>query len=123
MLSNPDMMRQMLNPDNHNAMMQMQQAMGQLQGSGLMGAASGGGGGGGGIDFSSLLGGMGGLPGVPTGVPGASGASVDPAVTYASQISQLQDMGFSDAAANGRALLRTQGNINAAVELLLSGTI
>ena len=34
---------------------------------------------------------------------------------------QLQDMGFTDTAANLRALTATQGNVNAAIERLLSG--
>ncbi len=45
----------------------------------------------------------------------------DPAVQYANQLQQLQDMGFSDGAANLQALIRTRGNVNAAVERLLSG--
>ena len=47
-------------------------------------------------------------------------APTDPATTYASQQQQLQDMGFTDVAANLRALVQTQGNVNAAVERLLS---
>lgn len=44
-----------------------------------------------------------------------------PAVRFASQLQQLQDMGFADGAANLQALTRTNGNVNAAVERLLSG--
>ena len=40
---------------------------------------------------------------------------------FASQISQLCDMGFMDSEANLRALVATGGNVNAAVERLLSG--
>ena len=47
--------------------------------------------------------------------------SQDPAVRFAAQLQQLQDMGFSDGAANLQALVRTNGNVNAAVERLLSG--
>lgn len=47
--------------------------------------------------------------------------SVDPAVRYAAQLQQLQDMGFVDQAANLRALQTTGGNVNAAVERLLGG--
>ena len=42
-MSNPEQLRQMLNPQNMQAMMQMQQAMQQLQGSGLMGPGGGAG--------------------------------------------------------------------------------
>jgi len=48
-------------------------------------------------------------------------ATVAPEIRYASQISQLCDMGFFDADANLRALTATGGNVNAAVERLLSG--
>ena len=40
---------------------------------------------------------------------------------YASQLRQLNDMGFGDNAANLRALTQTMGNVDAAVERLLSG--
>jgi ubiquilin len=46
---------------------------------------------------------------------------MDPAARFASQISQLCDMGFLDTDANLRALIATGGNVNAAVERLLSG--
>ena len=52
---------------------------------------------------------------------GAPGAAVDPAIRFASQISQLCDMGFLDTDANLRALTATGGNVNAAVERLLGG--
>lgn len=38
---------------------------------------------------------------------------------YASQLSQLQDMGFVDTQANIQALRATGGNVHAAVERLL----
>ncbi|KAL5514159.1 hypothetical protein ACEPAG_2247 [Sanghuangporus baumii] len=37
------------------------------------------------------------------------------------QLQQLQDMGFSDAAQNVRALLAIGGNVNAAIEYILGG--
>ncbi|KOO29440.1 ubiquitin family protein [Chrysochromulina tobinii] len=55
------------------------------------------------------------------GNPAAPVAPVDPAVRFASQNSQLHDMGFLDAEANLRALTATGGNVNAAVERILSG--
>ena len=110
------------------AMMQMQQSMQQLQQSGLMpsmpgtspfaGNQSGQSGANmGGLDFSSLLGGgMGG--GNVTAPP--STASTPPEERFATQLQQLEGMGFGDRAANIRALTATQGNVNAAVERLLS---
>jgi ubiquilin len=44
----------------------------------------------------------------------------DPGTAYASQLQQLQEMGFYDRDANIRHLLATGGNVNAAVERLLS---
>ena len=56
-----------------------------------------------------------GQPAVPYTPP----AVADPLTTYASQLSQLHDMGFANDAANVQALVRTSGNVNAAVERLL----
>lgn len=118
--------------------MQMQQSMQTLQQSGLMpplpgmppaGAMGGFGGMGGGfgmpaagappstiggLDFSSLLGGAR-APQPSLSVP------ITPAVRFAEQIRQLNSMGFVDDAANIRVLTATGGNVNAAVERLLSG--
>lgn len=44
---------------------------------------------------------------------------VPPEERYATQLQQLQEMGFYDRAENIRALLATNGNVNAAVERLL----
>ena len=44
----------------------------------------------------------------------------NPEEAYATQLLQLQDMGFYDRAENIRALQSTGGNVNAAVERLLS---
>ena len=126
--------------------MQMQQSMQQLQGAGLMppvggfgglpgafgqqtqpnptmqGASTTGGAGGniGGLDFSTLLGGAGGNTNTnPTPTPPPS-LSVPPEQRFAEQLTQLEGMGFTDRDANLRALTATQGNVNAAVERLLS---
>jgi ubiquilin len=126
MLTNPEFMRQMTNPAVLQATMQMNQAMNTLRQAGIAPGAAGLGGLGGmggmggfggqpGMDFSALLG----AP--PAGTPPAAVPVQDPATTYASQLQQLQDMGFTDAAANLQALIRTAGNVNAAVERLLGG--
>lgn len=108
------------------AMMQMQQSMNTLQSAGFMPPGMGGfspyaGAAAnpvGGLNFSSLLGGpAGAAPGTTFTPP----AAVDPAVRFAAQQQQLQDMGFTDQAANLRALQATSGNVNAAVERLLNG--
>lgn len=149
MLSDPETLRRMSDPANIQAMMQMQQAMQTLQGSGMIppgamgmpgtmpgvGAGAGGWGAGGnpflprpppfapggsstigGLDFSDLLRGSAARP--ATGVPAAPSRS--PEVQYETQLHQLEGMGFTDRDANIRALTATNGNVNAAVERLLS---
>merc|ERR1712046_54097 len=103
MLQNPQMRAMLSNPQFLQGAMQMQSAMGGLGGAGNPFAGAGSGGPGGadaGLDFSSLLGGMGGS--TPSGMPsmpiGGGAPTVPPvtapATTYASQLTQLQDMGF-----------------------------
>jgi ubiquilin len=70
-----------------------------------------------GLDFSSLLAAAG-TGGSPAPAPLLGG---DPAVRFASQLRQLAEMGFTDQSANIRALTASGGNVNAAVERLLSG--
>ena len=75
-------------------------------------------------DWAAIMGGMfppGGA--VPGAVPGMAPAApaVSPELRFASQLSQLNDMGFFDPEANLRALTATGGNVNAAVERLLGG--
>eukprot|EP00043_Microstomoeca_roanoka_P006178 m.60825 g.60825 ORF g.60825 m.60825 type:complete len:528 (+) comp13306_c1_seq1:219-1802(+) len=60
-----------------------------------------------------------GFPGFQPPSPAPSQQAVDPAVRYASQQQQLQDMGFTDTAANLRALTATNGNVHLAVQRLL----
>lgn len=58
------------------------------------------------------------------GASAAAAAPVgNPEELYASQLTQLTDMGFSNREQNLRALQATQGNVHAAVERLLSGTV
>ena len=92
-LSNPEFLRQMMNPENLRAMAQMQQ---------LFGDAMPGGGLGGGLGGSMFA-----PPVAPAGPPEE---------VYASQLSQLNDMGFFSQEENIRALQATGGNVHAAVE-------
>lgn len=83
----------------------------------------------GGPDMAGLMqalggGGMGpGLAGI-LGAGGAAGGTLPPVAnpeeTYAPQLQQLRDMGFGNHQENVRALQATGGNVNAAVERLLS---
>jgi ubiquilin len=60
--------------------------------------------------------------GFPFAVPSSSTPAappVDPEVTFASQLTQLQDMGFSDRDKNKRALLAAGGNVQAAISYML----
>ena len=60
----------------------------------------------------------------PTGVGGGAGAAVaNPDQVYASQLTQLSDMGFSNREQNIRALQATSGNVHAAVERILNGSV
>eukprot|EP01024_Parvocaulis_polyphysoides_P070689 TRINITY_DN8734_c0_g1_i10.p2 TRINITY_DN8734_c0_g1~~TRINITY_DN8734_c0_g1_i10.p2 ORF type:complete len:140 (+),score=28.68 TRINITY_DN8734_c0_g1_i10:59-421(+) len=119
MMSDPEALRSMFDPQNLQAMIQLQQAMQQVQNTPFGRAlvqgmgGQGAGGGGGGADLASLLGTMGGGAAMP--------AVQDPETAYATQLQQLQDMGFVDRSANIRALQATGGNVNAAVERLLQG--
>ena len=100
MLTDPAALRAMADPANLRAMAQMQSMMQQLGG---MGGAG-----------DMQLGGMGGMP-----FPGLAPAA-PPAQLYAVQLQQMAEMGFVDAEANTRALQATGGNVNAAIERLLS---
>ncbi len=82
----------------------------------------------GGLDFSSLLGRGAGTTGTATH-PSAPTTNTpatpvqNPEERYSNQLSQLNAMGFSDNAANIRALVASQGNVSAAVERLISGSM
>lgn len=76
----------------------------------------------------SILGGMGGFGGFSSPGAGAfGGGTPQPADTrppeerFQVQLQQLQDMGFSNAQQNVRALLATGGNVHAAIEYILGG--
>jgi ubiquilin len=108
MMANPQLLQQMFEPSNMQAMLQMQRSMQQLQANGLMPGMTG-------MDpmmMQQLMGGQ--------GMGAAPAPVVDPEVTWATQIQQLQDMGFYDRASNISALRATNGNVNLAVERLLA---
>lgn len=138
----------MMDPNNLRAMMQMQQAMEQLNGSmsGIAGMPPMGSGRvtgppAGGLDFSNLLGSSGNasstgtsgaapmanpfmfpfMPPVSGGNQPAGGSATQPAPgqRFRQQLNSLQDMGFTDRSANIRALTSSHGNINRAIEILL----
>lgn len=116
-------------PMYHLLLQVLRASMQAMQGSG--GAPAAPGGAGGMPDMAGLfqaLGGGGGMggPGL-AGILGAGGATggalppvANPEETYAPQLQQLRDMGFCNHQENIRALQATGGNVNAAVERLLS---
>lgn len=114
----PTFMRAMLDPANL-------QAIAQLQRSGLLQGMSGGFGG---MDPFGL-GGFGLHPAAGSGFPAGNAAAAAPAPApvpagnpeeiYATELRQLEDMGFTDRASNIRALVATQGNVQFAIERLL----
>ena len=137
------------NPEILGMMNQMEEAVEQMGGESALGQMFASGGGGGGLGLPGAgAGGLPGFP--PPGAPGGpsvdqlaaslggllgpgagAGAGLggfgglepppaDPATAYASQLQQLNDMGFWDREANIRVLVATRGNVNAAVERLLS---
>lgn len=147
MMRNPGFLQQSMNMMRQNPQL-MQQAMQQMGGMPGMGGMGGMGGmpnffGGfgqppvqpqndGGLDFSSLF-------GNPT-APAANSQTQQsaqnppsgsqqqqqqqtPQVRFASQLQQMRDMGFFDEYSNIRALEATNGNVNTAIDRLLSGNI
>lgn len=119
MMSNPETLRAMMDPANLRAIMNAQQAMQNMgfpMAPGFGGTtantptstpSSSTGGGSNGLDFSSLLN--------PT-----TANTLSPEQRYQTQLSALNDMGFTDREANIRALTACHGNVNRAVERLLS---
>lgn len=59
----------------------------------------------------------------PAPTPTPPAAVANPEETYAAQLTQMNDMGFTDRAACIRALVSSQGNVNAAVERMLGGGV
>lgn len=83
---------------------------------GALMAMLGGGGGaaaGGANPFAALMGGMGGAA--------AGGSTAPPEELYASQLRQMEDMGFTNREQNVRALQQSAGNVNVAIDRILDG--
>jgi len=92
----------------------MQQMLAAMGGAGAGGA--------GGADPFGLgaLGGLGGFGGA-AGAPAAAADTRSPEERFQVQLQQLQDMGFTNATQNVRALLATAGNVHSAIEYILNG--
>lgn len=120
MFQNPEFLRQLTSPETLQQLASFQQALTSQLGQQAAGQErTQAGTTPGNVNLNSLMsmfsglgagGGLGGVPNVPT---------VPPEERYATQLAQLQEMGFFDPQENIRALLATNGNVHAAVERLL----
>ncbi|KAK4801573.1 hypothetical protein SAY86_022060 [Trapa natans] len=114
MLQNPELLRQLTSPE------MMQQVLSQLtRQQPNQGAANAGGTTGAptGVGLDLLMNMFGGLG--AGGFNTVNTPNAPPEELYATQLSQLQEMGFFDTQENIRALRATSGNVHAAVERLL----
>ncbi|CAM8904607.1 unnamed protein product [Rhodiola kirilowii] len=113
MMQNPEFLRQLTSPETMQQMMTLQQSLLPMlnqqqgaRGAGQTGDAAG---------LETLMNMFGGL-----GTGGLNPPSGPPEEIYATQLGQLQEMGFFDTQENIRALQATSGNVHAAVERLLN---
>uniref|UniRef100_A0A0D6QX22 Ubiquitin-like domain-containing protein n=1 Tax=Araucaria cunninghamii TaxID=56994 RepID=A0A0D6QX22_ARACU len=123
MMQSPEFLRQLTSPESLQQLLSLQQAVvsqlarqqpgGQEQAG--AGAGAGAGTGGANMGLEALLGMFGGLGGGNI----QNTPNVPPEQLYATQLAQLQEMGFYDTQENIRALSATGGNVHAAVERLL----
>lgn len=105
MMSNPALLQSMANPAVIQSILQMSQ--GANTGAAAAQPPN---------PFSSFF-----MPPAATNAARAPASGVQPEILYRDQLSQLNDMGFTDAAANLAALLATGGNVQAAIDRLLQG--
>ncbi|XP_039684407.1 ubiquitin domain-containing protein DSK2b isoform X2 [Medicago truncatula] len=124
-MQNPEFLRLFQSPETMQQLMSFQQALlSQQQSTRESGQTGQTGGGTGpfnnmGLEMlSSMFGGLGagGLGAAP------NRSNEPPEQLYATQLTQLQEMGFFDTQENIRALIATSGNVHAAVERLLGNT-
>ncbi|XP_022748549.1 ubiquitin domain-containing protein DSK2b-like [Durio zibethinus] len=124
MMQNPEVLRQMASPEAMQQMLALQQSLlshlnrqQSTQDSAQTGATTGAPGTAG---LELLMNMFGGLGAGSVGVPNQP--DVPPEELYATQLSQLQEMGFYDTQENIRALRASAGNVHAAVERLLGNS-
>lgn len=120
MMQNPEILRQLSSPETMQQMMALQQQLSQLtrqQTTPEGGQTGQGRGTPNNMGLDMLMNMFGGLGTGGFAVPNTP--DVPPEELYATQLSQLQEMGFFDTQENIRALRATSGNVHAAVERLL----
>ncbi|CAK8540091.1 unnamed protein product [Lathyrus sativus] len=120
-MQNPEFLRMFSSPETMQQLLSMQQALmtqlGQQQSTQEPGQTGGGTGPANNVGLEMLSSMFGGLGAGSLAVPNRS--NEPPEQLYATQLSQLQEMGFFDTQENIRALIATSGNVHAAVERLL----
>ncbi|KAI9166111.1 hypothetical protein LWI28_026424 [Acer negundo] len=121
MMQNPEFLRQLTSPETMQQMMTLQQSLfsqlGRQQSAQEPGQTGAGTGTPNNMGLEMLMNMFGGLGAGSLAVPSRS--DVPPEQLYATQLTQLQEMGFFDTQENIRALIATAGNVHAAVERLL----
>ncbi|XP_042508505.1 ubiquitin domain-containing protein DSK2a-like [Macadamia integrifolia] len=121
MMQNPEFLRQLTSPETMQQVLSLQQSLmsqlGRQQSAQEPGQTGGGTGTPNNMGLELLMNMFGGLGAGSLSIPNAS--DVPPEQLYATQLSQLQEMGFFDTQENIRALSATAGNVHAAVERLL----
>lgn len=116
MMQNPDFIRQLTSPETMQQMMALQQSLfsGRQPPAGQTGGPTGGPDNMGLDMLMNMFGGLG-----TGGFTMPNNSNVPPEELYATQLAQLQEMGFFDTGENIQALRATAGNVHAAVERLL----
>ncbi|KAJ9146879.1 hypothetical protein P3X46_029094 [Hevea brasiliensis] len=124
MMQNPEFLRQLTSPETMQQLLSFQQALlsqlGRQQSTQEPGQTGAGTGTPNNMGLEMLMNMFGGLGAGSLAVPNRS--NVPPEELYATQLSQLQEMGFFDTQENIRALIATAGNVHAAVERLLGNS-
>ncbi|KAF8377705.1 hypothetical protein HHK36_031089 [Tetracentron sinense] len=124
MMQNPEFVRQLTSPETMQQVMALQQSLvsqlGRQQSTQESGQTGGGTGAPNNMGLELLMNMFGGLGANGLTLPNTS--DVPPEQLYATQLSQLQEMGFFDTQENIRALSATAGNVHAAVERLLGNS-
>ncbi|XP_050227512.1 ubiquitin domain-containing protein DSK2a-like isoform X2 [Mercurialis annua] len=121
MLQNPDFLRQLTSPETMQQLLTLQQALfsqlGRQQSTQEPGQTGAGTGPPNNMGLEMMMNMFGGLGAGSLAAPNRP--SGPPEEVYATQLLQLQEMGFFDTQENIRALTATAGNVHAAVERLL----
>ncbi|XP_057769123.1 ubiquitin domain-containing protein DSK2b-like [Salvia miltiorrhiza] len=117
MMQNPELLRQLTSSDMMQQMMALQQQLTRQQSTPEGDQTNQNRGPQNNMGLDMLMNMFGGLGAGGFAVPNAP--DVPPEELYATQLSQLQEMGFFDTQENIRALRATSGNVHAAVERLL----